>query len=291
MSRTGTPRIALHLGDTTGIGPELCARVLDDGRLADEARIVVVGDLRVLERGMRDAGVSFAVKRVPSVAAVDWSQPEIPIVDLGNIDPQTLPRGEVSPESGRLTGETLAYAIELARKRRGRRRHLRAPQQGGPACRRLALPGRAQDVRPSPQPPRLLLRDERARQPMDVARHLACLAARGARPDHAEEHRGFDRPDRPHDAAGRHRRSAHRRRRPQSAWRRRRPVRPRGDRHDRADGQKGGRHRHRLPRPFPGGYALHPRPAEGRVRRGRVDVSRPGPDRDQAARASTAASR
>ena len=57
MSRTGTPRIALHLGDTTGIGPELCARVLGEGRLADEARIVVVGDLRVLERGMREAGV------------------------------------------------------------------------------------------------------------------------------------------------------------------------------------------------------------------------------------------
>jgi 4-hydroxythreonine-4-phosphate dehydrogenase len=116
MSRTGTPRIALHLGDTTGIGPELSARVLGDGRLADEARIVVVGDLRVLERGMREAGVSFAVKRVPSVAAIDWSQPEVPIIDLGNINPQELPRAEVSPESGRLTGETLAFVIELARK-------------------------------------------------------------------------------------------------------------------------------------------------------------------------------
>jgi 4-hydroxy-L-threonine phosphate dehydrogenase PdxA len=84
--------------------------------VAADARIVVVGDLRVLEQGMRDAGVSFPVRRVLSVASIDWSQPEVPIIDLGNIDPKSLPRAEVSPESGRLTGETLAYVIELARK-------------------------------------------------------------------------------------------------------------------------------------------------------------------------------
>jgi len=116
MARTDKPRIALLLGDYTGIGPELCARVLHDGRLAEDARLVVVGDLRVLEQGMRDAGVSFPMKRVQSIGGIDWSQPEVPIVDLGNINPKSLPRGEVSPESGRLTGETLAYAIELARK-------------------------------------------------------------------------------------------------------------------------------------------------------------------------------
>jgi 4-hydroxythreonine-4-phosphate dehydrogenase len=108
------PRVALLLGDCTGIGPELCARVLHDGRLKDSARMVVVGDVRVLEQGVRDAKVALPVRRITSIAAVDWSQPEIPVLDLENIDPQTLPRGEVSAESGRLTGETLAYAIDLA---------------------------------------------------------------------------------------------------------------------------------------------------------------------------------
>ena len=114
MSRTDLPRIALHLGDYTGIGPELCARILHDGRLAQTARLVVVGDGRVLHQGMRDAGVSFPVRTVSSVAAVDWNHPDIPVLDLGNIDAKTLPRGEVSAESGRLTGDTLAYAIDLA---------------------------------------------------------------------------------------------------------------------------------------------------------------------------------
>lgn len=110
------PRIALLLGDCTGIGPEQCARVLADGRLNDAAHLVVVGDARVLEQGMRDAGVSASWRAVSSVGEIDWSAPEIPIVDLGNIDPAGLPRGAMSPESGRLTGNTLAHAVEMAQR-------------------------------------------------------------------------------------------------------------------------------------------------------------------------------
>ena len=109
------PCIGLLLGDMTGIGPEIAARVLADGRLADAARLVVVGDARVLEMGMRDAGVSFPWVRVGSPAEVDWGRPEVPVIDLGNIDPATFERGKVSSESGRLTGETIAAAIEMAK--------------------------------------------------------------------------------------------------------------------------------------------------------------------------------
>ncbi|WP_040485332.1 PdxA family dehydrogenase [Lutibaculum baratangense] len=105
------PIVALVPGDCTGIGPELTAKVLAGGRMADRARLVVVGDRRVLERGMREAGVSFDVDIVASPADADWSSPAVPMVDLGNIDPDALPLGEASPDSGRLTGDTLAAAI------------------------------------------------------------------------------------------------------------------------------------------------------------------------------------
>ncbi|HEY4191517.1 MAG TPA: 4-hydroxythreonine-4-phosphate dehydrogenase PdxA [Mesorhizobium sp.] len=108
------PRMALLLGDMTGIGPELVARVVADKRLADVARIVVLGDRRVLEMGARDAGVSLSIKTVKDADAVDWDAPEVPLIDLGNIDPATLPRAEVSPHSGKLTGDTLAEAVKLA---------------------------------------------------------------------------------------------------------------------------------------------------------------------------------
>jgi 4-hydroxy-L-threonine phosphate dehydrogenase PdxA len=166
----GSPRIAFLLGDCTGVGPELCARVLADGRLNDAGRLVVVGDARVLEQGVRDAGVSLSWHAVSCVDEIDWSRPDVPIIDLKNIDPAGLPRGVVSAESGRLTGETLAHAIDMAR-------------QAEVDAITFAPLNKAQDVRPSLGASRLLLRDERPRQSMDVARDLACLSTEGSRPD------------------------------------------------------------------------------------------------------------
>lgn len=108
------PVLGLMLGDFTGIGPELCARVLADRRLADAARIVVIGDARVLELGARDAGVGIAWTACASPEEVDWGRAEVPVVDLANLDPKGIPRGRISPQSGRIAGETLAHMIRLA---------------------------------------------------------------------------------------------------------------------------------------------------------------------------------
>jgi 4-hydroxythreonine-4-phosphate dehydrogenase len=115
--RSQAPCIALMMGDCTGIGPEIAARVLSDGNLAGTARLVLVGDARVFEQGMRDARVEIAWRRVASVAAIDWADGTVPLIDLGNVDPARLPRGKVDAESGRLTGETLAHAVALAQRR------------------------------------------------------------------------------------------------------------------------------------------------------------------------------
>ena len=102
------------LGDWTGIGPEQCARVLADGRLAAVARLLVIGDARVLEQGARDAGVSLRWRTCAAPEDVDWARDDVPMIDLANLDPASIQRGELSPESGRITGETLAAMIELA---------------------------------------------------------------------------------------------------------------------------------------------------------------------------------
>jgi len=102
------------LGDFAGVGPEICARVLADRRLADAARLLVIGEARVLEQGARDAGVSVAWRGYAAPEDVDWSRGEVPLIDLGNLDPSSIRRGEASAESGRICGETLAYLIRLA---------------------------------------------------------------------------------------------------------------------------------------------------------------------------------
>lgn len=109
------PVIALTPGDCTGIGPEQTARILHDGRLKGDARVVVVGDMRVMELGMRQAGVSMTFRPYASPAKVDWSDGSVPIIDLGNTDPALYPPGKNSAGSGRVTGETLARAIDFAK--------------------------------------------------------------------------------------------------------------------------------------------------------------------------------
>jgi len=108
------PRLGLMLGDPTGIGPEQCARILADGRMHSTARLLVVGDSRVLAQGMRDAGVDFPVQRVETAADAVFGTQAVPLLDVANFDPASVPRGRVSPDSGRVCGETLATMIALA---------------------------------------------------------------------------------------------------------------------------------------------------------------------------------
>jgi 4-hydroxythreonine-4-phosphate dehydrogenase len=109
------PTIALVPGDCTGIGPEQTARILADGNLTGVARLVVVGDARVLEMGMAQAGVKLEFERVASPAKASWKNGAVPLVDLDNTDPSLFPLGKSSAESGRLTGETLSRAIDFAK--------------------------------------------------------------------------------------------------------------------------------------------------------------------------------
>jgi 4-hydroxythreonine-4-phosphate dehydrogenase len=109
------PTIALVPGDCTGIGPEQTARILADGNLADVAHLVVVGDARVLEMGMEHAGVRLDIERVASPRQALRKRGVVSLVDLANTDPALLPLGKASAESGRLTGETLSRAIDLAK--------------------------------------------------------------------------------------------------------------------------------------------------------------------------------
>ena len=108
------PVIGLMLGDTTGIGPEISARLLASGVTGEVANVVVIGDRRVLELGMRDAGTKLGYRVYPSVDSIRWPVEQLPVLDLGNIDPAHFKRGESSAESGRLTGETLKFMIDLA---------------------------------------------------------------------------------------------------------------------------------------------------------------------------------
>jgi len=108
------PVLGLMLGDVTGIGPEISVKLLASGMPHSVARVVVIGDARVLESGCRDAGIRLAFKTFDNIDAIEFNGDAIPLIDLANVDPAKYPRGVSSDESGRLCGDTLKHMIELA---------------------------------------------------------------------------------------------------------------------------------------------------------------------------------
>lgn len=109
------PTLLLTTGDPTGIGPEITARLLAQSDIRDAADIIVLGDRRILELGMNQAGVSFEIDLITAPADADHTAAAIPMIDLANMDPDEITLGRPDPAVGARVGETLKTAVDMAR--------------------------------------------------------------------------------------------------------------------------------------------------------------------------------
>ncbi|MGI9522665.1 MAG: 4-hydroxythreonine-4-phosphate dehydrogenase PdxA [Hyphomicrobiaceae bacterium] len=108
------PRLALAMGDPSGISPELTAGLLDDAAVSAAAQMIVIGDRRVLGLGEAHAGVRL---NIPVVGSADEALATAGTVfwDLGHLDPETTSVGEVSLAGGQSAITNFRSAIALAR--------------------------------------------------------------------------------------------------------------------------------------------------------------------------------
>lgn len=109
------PILGILLGEATGIGPEVVAKVCAKGRISAYCRPILIGDLRVLKAGMKISGENFSVNAVDDIAQADWMGP-IPILDQKNIDPANIKLGHIDALSGKATGELFETALNLFKK-------------------------------------------------------------------------------------------------------------------------------------------------------------------------------
>ncbi|MHA1805489.1 MAG: PdxA family dehydrogenase [Promethearchaeota archaeon] len=112
------PILGILLGDATGIGPEIIAKISADEKIHHHCRPLLIGDARVLKRGMKHARVHFPfsiLNEIDDIHKIDWKGP-IPLLDLKNLDPYSIRMGELSAESGHATGEQFERALELFNK-------------------------------------------------------------------------------------------------------------------------------------------------------------------------------
>lgn len=110
-----TTRLAFVIGDPAGIGGELMAIALADPALPKNARIIIIGDRRVLRAGEVVCDLSLDLPVVDSVEAALASNAPVTILDMRNLDPKTIRVGEVSADGGRSVLQNLATALRMAR--------------------------------------------------------------------------------------------------------------------------------------------------------------------------------
>ena len=109
------PVIALAMGDPAGISPELAAKVVALDEVRATARLIVVGDRRVFDEGVRVAGVRSDVKTVASDAIVEPGGGDPIFIDLANLDPASINRGVAAQHGGQFALENYRYALGLTR--------------------------------------------------------------------------------------------------------------------------------------------------------------------------------
>ena len=112
------PIIAIPMGDAAGIGPEITVRALADKMIQDIARCVVVGYKDVLEDAIRVSGVDLKIKCIEEPANGDYTPGVLNLIDLDNIDMNTLKIGEIQAMTGQAAYEYIKKATELCLERK-----------------------------------------------------------------------------------------------------------------------------------------------------------------------------
>jgi len=108
------PIIAITMGDPSGIGPEVIAKTLGEGRIYDICRPIVIGDAKIMAGAAKLAPKNLQVNSVEVIAQGGFRLGAIDVLDLKNIDIDSLQRGKVDRDSGRAAVEYVQRAIDLA---------------------------------------------------------------------------------------------------------------------------------------------------------------------------------
>ena len=109
------PVIALAMGDPAGISPELTAKLTCLDEVRARARLLVIGDRRVFDEGVRVAGVKPDLQNVTPSADPRSVRGEAGFMDLGHLDPGNVERGVASRAGGAFALENYRRALTLAR--------------------------------------------------------------------------------------------------------------------------------------------------------------------------------
>jgi 4-hydroxythreonine-4-phosphate dehydrogenase len=102
------------MGDPSGVGPEIVAKLWADGVTRRQARLLLLGDAGCMAEAFRLTHTVGGVRSVADVGTACFDDQALDVLDLGNVDLGTLQRGRVQAASGKAAYQALERAIALA---------------------------------------------------------------------------------------------------------------------------------------------------------------------------------
>jgi 4-hydroxythreonine-4-phosphate dehydrogenase len=113
---TSLPRLAITMGDPSGVGPELCLRLLAEKSITSACHPVIFGDAGVLRLVARRTGQKLTAA---IVSAADWPEggaaiDEPTILDFAAIDAERVVPGKIDASTGAASFLYINRAIDAA---------------------------------------------------------------------------------------------------------------------------------------------------------------------------------
>ncbi len=108
------PILGITMGDPAGIGPEIAVKALAEPGVYDICRPLVVGDSRVIAQAVKITGIEASVLPVASVIDAKFKHGAIDVLDLKNVDLDSLQSGQISAMAGNAAFEAISKVIKLA---------------------------------------------------------------------------------------------------------------------------------------------------------------------------------
>jgi len=112
------PFIAVPIGDAAGVGPEITVKSVAKKEVFDAARVVVVGDRKVVEKAIEICGADLKVNVITEPEEGVYDEKTLNLIDLDNIDMSSFEYGKVQAMCGKAAFEYIKKSIELANARK-----------------------------------------------------------------------------------------------------------------------------------------------------------------------------
>lgn len=111
LGRNKRPKVAIVMGDATGIGPELVVKSLAREETQKLCLPAVIGDARVIREALKITGLSLKIVLRKSWQEISGGEGLLEMFDLHNLDPHDYRMGEVSALAGKACLEYLEMAV------------------------------------------------------------------------------------------------------------------------------------------------------------------------------------